>query len=187
MISETTLRETIARGAEQWRTKNKELLSCFDSEKLFETMGALNELEPDTPFGEMLKSKIAYGVPNKRNIMLTVVSEQIDEVGVIEQGIELSFDKVFLTLWDRGALNSLLVVEEIPAQAQHDLDRIAARVEASRPKARVPAAAPPPPADPVDMCVRDFHEMGSKEFQRKYLSDTRMRVHYENAISQGRI
>jgi hypothetical protein len=43
----------------------------------------------------------------------------------------------------------------------------------------------PPPADPVDVCVREFHEMGSRAFQAKYLNNSLNRKFYEAAIDRG--
>lgn len=190
MITEQKFREAIFRGSEHWRTTNKELLSCFDADKLFERIQALNDLEPSEEFGSMLKRHVVLGTPNKRNVMVAAISEQFDEEKIIEQGVALAFDRAFVTLFDRGALNKLFVVEEIPSRAQQDLDAMVARVEAAKPKPTAPTAgvvATPVPVDPVAQCVRDFHELGSKEFQRRYISDTRMRVHYEAAIASGAI
>jgi hypothetical protein len=188
MINETKLREAITRGAEQWRMRNKELLSCFDAEKLFERIHAHNDLQPDEDFGVLLKTRIIYGEPGRRNAMVAAISELgPNQEELVERGIELSFDKAFITLWDRGALHPLLVVDEVPARAQQNLDVMAARVEAARPAPKAQAVMPSPPADPVDVCVKDFHEMGSKAFQAKYLSNTNNRRFYEAAIDRGLI
>jgi hypothetical protein len=187
MINEKKLREVIYRTSEQWRAKNKELFSCFDSEKLWERVHAFTDLEPDTDFNAVLKS-LDFGVPTKRNAMRAAISEEgPDQQDTLAEALELALDRAFLTLYDRGALAKLFVVEEIPAKAQRDLDRIAARVEAAKPKASVATVAPPPPADPVDVCVKEFHELGSKAFQAKYLSNTNNRKYYEAAIEAGRI
>lgn len=188
MINRQKLNDAILKGAEQWRRDNRELLSCFDQDRLWEVIHAHNDLSPDAEFDAMLKSKITYGELNRRNIMAAAISDDVDEEGLIERGVQLSFDKAFVALWDRGALDSLLVVDDVPARAQQDLDRMAARVEAAKPAPKVvQAAPPPPPVDPVAQCVRDYHEMGSKQFQQKYLSDTRNRKYYELAIEQGNI
>jgi hypothetical protein len=188
MITKARLIETINGTSEQWRTKNKELFSCFDQDKLWEVVHAFNDLEPDAGLEAAMKS-IDCGEPNKRSIMRAVISELgPNEVDQLEAALELALDRAFITLWDRGALNSLFVVEEIPSRAQRDLDRMAARVEAAKPKApAAPVAPPPPPEDPVDVCVRDWHELGSTAFQKKYISDTRNRPYYEAAIDAGRI
>jgi hypothetical protein len=185
MINETKLREAIINSANQWRTKNKELLSCFDAERLFEIIHAYNDLEPDSGFEAMLKT-LTFGEPTRRNIMAQVVSEAgPSEEETISKGLELSFDKAFLTLWDRGALASLLAVDDIPARAQQDLDRIARNVAASTPAPKVAVAAPPPVEDPVKACVRAFHELGSKEFQALYVNNAHGRKHFDEAVSRG--
>jgi hypothetical protein len=185
MINEQKLREIIARTSEQWRSKNKELFSCFDQDKLWERIGAFTDLEPDADFGKVLKS-LTYGESTRRNVMVAAISEMGPDQGeLLANALELSLDRAFLTLYDRGALTSLLVLDEIPQRAQRDLDRIAARVEAAKPKPVVQVAAAPAPVDPVAQCVEDFHEMGMQKFKAKYMNDTRMRIHYETAIDRG--
>lgn len=39
--------------------------------------------------------------------------------------------------------------------------------------------------DPVALCVKEFNEMGSAQFKRKYLDDRRNRPIYEAAIDRG--
>jgi hypothetical protein len=104
---------------------------------------------------------------------------------MLAEALELSLDRAFLTLWDRGALASLMVVDEPPARAQKQMDAIGARVDAAKPKPVVPVVPPPTPVDPVEVCVRDWHELGMQKFKAKYMNDTRMRVHYETAIDRG--
>jgi hypothetical protein len=64
---------------------------------------------------------------------------------------------------------------------------MSARVEAARPATAAYVVPPPPPADPVDVCVKEFHELGSKAFQVKYLNNVHNRKFYEAAIAAGRI
>lgn len=74
---------------------------------------------------------------------------------------------------------------EVPAKAQRDMDLMTANVEAAAPKKVVAAAPPAPTIDPVDQCVKDFHQLGSKAFQLKYLNNTNNRRFYETAIDRG--
>ena len=185
MINERKLREIIGRTTEQWRTSRKEIFSCFDGDRLWERIHAFNDLEPDADFEKVLKS-ITYGEPNKRNVVAVAISEMgADEGEMLAEALELSLDRAFLTLYERGALNSLLVVGEIPARAQKQMDAIAARVGAAKPKPVVQVAPPPTPEDPVEVCIRDWRELGMQKFKAKYMNDTRMRVHYETAIDRG--
>jgi hypothetical protein len=187
MINEQRLREVIQRTSEQWRDRNRELFSCFDADGLWERIAAFNDLEPDVDFGKVLKS-LTYGEPNKRNVMVVAISEMgPDEEEMLANALELSLDRAFITLFDRGALSSLFVLDEIPARAQKAMDRIAARVEAAKPKPKVQVAPPPPPVDPVAQCVKDFHELGMQAFKHKYMDDTRNRIFYETAIDRGLI
>ena len=185
MINERKLREVIQHTSEQWRSKNRELFSCFDSERLWERIAAFNDLEPDADFGKILKS-LTYGESTRRNVMVAAISETgPDQEELLANALELSLDRAFLTLWDRGALTSLLVIDEVPPRAQRDLDRIVARVEAARPNPVVQVAAAPTAVDPVAQCVKDFHEIGMQKFKAKYMNDTRMRIHYETVIDRG--
>ena len=190
MITKKRFLSIIQSASEAWRKERKELLSCFDSEKLWEVLHAHIDLEPDCDLAEFSRS-LEFGEPSKRAIMRAVISESgPNQEILLENAIELALDRAFLTLFDRGALKKLFIVDEenLPVRAQCDMDRIAARVEAAAPKApAAPVAPPPPPADPVDVCVKDFHELGSAAFSKKYLSNQNNRVHYETAINAGRI
>jgi hypothetical protein len=190
MITKKRFMQIIQSASEAWRKERKELLSCFDSERLWEVLHAHIDLEPDFGLTEFSRS-LEFGEPNKRAIMSAVISESgPDQELLLENAIELALDRAFLTLFDRGALKKLLVVDEenLPARAQRDMDRVVANVEAAAPKAPVaPVAPPPPPADPVDVCVREFHELGSSAFAKKYLANTDNRHYYEMAIEAGRI
>lgn len=189
MITQKRFLAIIQSASEAWRKDRKELLSCFDSEKLWEVLHAYIDLEPDSDLAEFTKS-LDFGEPSKRAIMRAVISESgPNQEILLENAIQLAIDRAFLTLFDRGALKKLFVVDEenLPARAQRDMDRIVANVEAAKPKAVVQVVPPAPPADPIDVCVKDFHELGSKEFLAKYLSNVHGRKHYEAAIDAGRI
>jgi hypothetical protein len=101
------------------------------------------------------------------------------------EAVDLNYNRAFITLWDRGALTRLLITDELPAQAQRDLDRIAAAVEAAAPVAEQEVVIPPGPIDPVALCVKEFHEMASSAFKAKYLNNYKNRPAYEAAIDRG--
>jgi len=146
----------------------------------------LQRPEPDADFNATLK-KLTFGEPTRHNIMAQAISEEgPDQELMLANALELAFDRAFVTLWDRGALSNLIVLGEIPAKAQKDMQRITVRVEAAAPKPVVQTPPPPaPPADPVAQCVGDFHELGMQAFKKKYMDDTRMRVHFELATDRG--
>jgi len=185
MITQKRFHQILNRTAEQWRSKNKELFSCFDTDKLWERIHAFVDLEPDADLGDLTKS-LDFGEPDKRSIMRAAISELgPDQEHQLEAALELALDRAFIVLFDRGALQSILVLEEVPAKTQRDMDRIAARVEAAKPAPKAQVVAPPPPADPVDVCVKDFHEMGMQAFKTKYLNHSGNRKFYEAAIDRG--
>ena len=97
-----------------------------------------------------------------------------------------AYNTTFITLFDRGLLAHLFVVDEIPEAAQPQLDAMAAEVDAYNyvePVAEAPA--PVVQIDPVTQCVTDFHEMGSNAFKVKYLTNQRNRPIYEACIDRG--
>jgi hypothetical protein len=186
MITQKRFLAIVNSASEAWRKDRRELLSCFDSEKLWERIHAYVDLTPDSDLSELTKS-LDFGEPNKRSVLRSVISEELipDQEGKLEAAIGLALDRAFLTLCDRGALKNLSIVDEIPARAQADMDLISANVAAAAPKKVVQVAPPVPPVDPVQLCVQDFHELGSKAFQAKYLSNTNNRKFYEAAIDRG--
>jgi hypothetical protein len=161
-------------------------LSCFDSEKLWEKIHAQVDLEPDQDLGNFTRS-LDFGEPNKRSILRAAIDEEQgpDQEEKLEAAISLALDRAFLMLIDRGALKKLYIVDEIPARAQADMDRIARNVEAAAPRKVAQAVPQAPPADPVQLCVQDFYQLGSTAFQRKYMQNQNLRVHYETAIDRG--
>jgi hypothetical protein len=155
-------------AAQQWERKHAELLSVFDLAGLRETMSAFTELEAD---GGAIEQ---------------AMRDDVNPDMAILKACELAYSRAFITLYDRGALNRLLVVDEIPASAQAQLDQMAREVESAGPAPVVQSvAAPVVVEDPISRCVRDWHELGSDAFRKKYISDTRNRKFYETAIDRG--
>jgi hypothetical protein len=103
------------------------------------------------------------------------------------EAVEMSYNRAFITLFDRGALNRLLIGDEIPEHAQRDMDRIQAAVETAKPVPLREVVVPVAPGDPIDVCVREWHELGSDAFKKKYIDNRNNRVHYEAAIAAGKI
>jgi hypothetical protein len=159
-------------SADLWKKRNKELLSCFrvGDGGLWETISAYMSTEPTDPD---ILAAMDFNSDNPDWTMMTAV--------------ERSYDRAFLTLWDRGALDRLLVEDEIPEQAQRDMNRIQAAVEAAKPAPPKEVVVPVAPVDPIELCVREFHEMGSDAFKKKYLDNRNHRAHYEAAIAAGKI
>jgi hypothetical protein len=172
MISREAFGDLSRFSADQWKRKNKELLSCFrDGEGgIWDVISAYLTTESTDP--DVLKAMDYNGENPDRDMM---------------GAVEMSYNRVFITLFDRGALNRLLIGDEIPEHAQRDMDRIQAAVEDAEPAPLREVVVPVAPADPIDVCVREWHELGSDAFKKKYIDNRNNRVHYESAIAAGKI
>jgi hypothetical protein len=172
MISREAFGDLSRFSAGSWKKRNKEPLSCFrDGDGgIWDVISAYLTTEPTDP--DILKAMDCNGENPDRDMI---------------EAVEMSYNRAFITLWDRGALNRLLIGDEIPEHAQRDMDRIQAAVEAAEPAPVQEVVVPAAPLDPVDVCVREFHEMGSDAFKKKYLDNRNNRTHYEAAIVAGKI
>jgi hypothetical protein len=153
-----------------WKKRNAEILSCFDLERLQERMQAYADLET----GASVMQELSEASNQHRDA---------DAVAAVWFKV---YNESFITLYDRGLLANLIVVDAIPEAAQAQLDAMAAEVEAYNhvePVAEV--VAPVVQIDPVTQCARDFHEMGSSQFAAKYLKNTRNRPTYDAACERG--
>jgi hypothetical protein len=171
-------------GIKKWERKNAELLSCYDSAKLRSLMGTFSELESNiNPVRDLLNDQGFSDLPENQQFTAVI------------RAIEHSFDVIFLTLFDRGALDRLLVIDETTTEAEQQVERMREEIaeyeadqRALQQQAAAIAAAPVEIAiDPVDQCVADFHAMGSAQFKAKYLNNQHGRTHYNAAIAAGRI
>jgi hypothetical protein len=96
------------------------------------------------------------------------------------------YNAPFVTLYDRGLLTHLIVVDEVPEAAQAQLDAMAAEVASSTVEPVEEVVAPVVvQIDPVAQCRIDFHEMGSAQFMQRYLNNQKNRPTYEAAIDRG--
>jgi hypothetical protein len=171
-------------GARKWEKDFAELLSCYDSEKLRSIMGDFSHLEANiNPVKDLLNEPGFNDLPENQQFPFVI------------RAIRHSFNVIFNTLFSRGALDRLLVVEETTDEAEAQIDRIREEIAAYESEQRdrqdeaAAIAAEPVEVvvDPIDQCVQDFHEMGSAAFKLKYLNDQRGREHYNAAIAAGRI
>ena len=106
-----------------------------------------------------------------------------DAVAAVWMGV---YNAPFVTLYDRGLLTHLIVVDEVPEAAQAQLDAMAAEVASSTVEPVEEVVAPVVvQIDPVAQCRIDFHEMGSAQFMQRYLNNQKNRPTYEAAIDRG--
>jgi len=173
-------------GIKKWEKKNAELLSCYDSAKLRSLMGTFSEIETDVnPVRDLLNEKGLHELPER------------DQFNTVIDAVEHSFNLIFLTLLDRSTLGRLLIVSEaeITDEAEKQLSKMRQDVHAyeanqrARQQEAAAIAAEPETVveDPQDVCVREFHNLGSAAFRAKYISNTANRHIYESCVSQGRI
>jgi hypothetical protein len=158
-----------------WAKKYKEILSIFDLQRLQESMHAFVELENADEDGELIAAS-----EDERNPDAAVIA-----------AFDRLYSRVFVTLYDRGVLAPFMVLEEVPEGAQRQLDAMAGEVESHRARKAARQQAPVAPVvvaeNPVDVCVREFHELGSNAFKTKWLNNSKNRMYYERAIEAGRI
>jgi hypothetical protein len=173
-------------GIQKWEKKNAEPLSCYDSAKLRSLMGTFSELESNiNPVRDLLEEQGFSDLPENQQFSAVI------------RAIEHSFNVIFLTLFDRGALDRLLVVgqnettDEAEAEVvrmRQDVHEYESEQRARQQEAAAIAAEPAPIiVDPIDQCVADFHAMGSAQFKGKYLNNVHGREYYDSAIAAGRI
>jgi hypothetical protein len=155
-----------------WSKKYAEILSIFDLPRLQESMQAYSELE-----GADAENDLAEASRNAHN----------PDAAVID-AFKRIYTRTFITLYDRDVLAPFIVVEVIPDGAQQQLNAMADEVESYRRSKAAAQQTPVTPVvveDPVAVCVREFHEMGSNAFKTKYLNNYKNRPVYEAAIDRG--
>jgi len=158
------------------------VLSCYDTPKLRDLMQTLQQLE-DVDHLRDVCSQPGFGEQSKD-----------DQLDAVAKAARQSFEKIFITLLDRGSLHRLLVAEptdeaeaEVVRMRQDVRDYESEQRELQQQAAAIAAEPAPVVVDPVDQCVADFHALGSAQFKAKYLNNQHGREHYNQAIAAGRI
>jgi hypothetical protein len=118
-----------------------------------------------------------------------VVNQAVEDgdVSAYISGIFLSQVNAFVTLFERGALERLQVVETLPELAAEELSRL---LKYARVKASTASVAPQPAAPnvtPTEQCEKDFHDLGSSAFKTKYMANQNGRKTYEQTLAEGKI
>jgi hypothetical protein len=101
----------------------------------------------------------------------------------------------FITLYEKNALTRLQLVEDLPAEAMAEYLRIkrsigTATAHGTAPAAAQAAQAPLAPVvteTPVERAARDWTELDSSAFAKKYLNHQGNRKFYEQALAEGLI
>jgi hypothetical protein len=158
------------------------VLSCYDTPRLRDLMQTLQQLE-DVDYLRDVCSQPGFSQQSKD-----------DQLDAVARAARQSFEKIFITLLDRGSLHRLLVAEPTD-EAEAEVVRMRQEVrqyeseqrELQQQAAAIAAEPEPVVEDPHDVCVREFHNLGSGAFKAKYISNNNYRHIYETCVSQGRI
>jgi len=136
------------------------LLSCYDP-KFRVLMQDLQQLE-NVDYLRDVCNQLGFGEQSKD-----------DQLDAVAKAARQSFEKIFITLLDRGSLHRLLVAENRPTKQRRKLSgcvRMFTNMNlssaSSQQQAAAIAAEPEPVVeDPHDVCVWEFHNLGSAAFK----------------------
>lgn len=161
------------RGASEFRADAMNLLSCYELEGEFGLYSVLgNFVSTKNPLTAEINEAVQDG----------------DELALIE-AFRHAMEYSFVHLLEKGALKRLQLVEKWPAEAFAEYERIRRSVVSTT---AAPVATPVPVAPivretPVETCAREFRELSSRVWKRKWLDDQRNRPVADLAAAEGRI
>jgi hypothetical protein len=168
-----------ARGAEQFRDRAMNLISCF------------GPLEGE--FG--LYSSLSNFIQTK-GALTAEINEAVqdgDEVDLV-QAFTRAMEFAFVTLYEKKrALARLQLVENLPAEAMVEYVRMRQSVaNFINPVVAAPVVTKAPVAPvvvetPVEICVREFKELPSQAWKIKWLTNMKNRPIADQAFAEGRI
>lgn len=166
-------------GSDLWRRMFMNLISCFEQEGEFGLYAAIG----------------TYQQKHKPADAEFVAAVQAGD----EQRLVRAFCKAlaisFITLYDKGNFKRLLMVDELPAEAEAELSKMrlfaapVAPLTAEKIVAIARQIAPTAAQEltPTEQCAKDYKEMGSQYFRAKYISNTNNHLIYEQACAEGKI
>jgi hypothetical protein len=166
------------RAATEFRSRSMNLISCF------------GPLEGE--FG--LYSTLSNFVRTK-NPLSAEISEAVqdgDEVALLQVLIK-AMEVAFATLYEKGALARLQIVEALPPEAMGEWLAMSRRAgstslaAAPAPQVEEAPAIPTVVETPVETCAREWITLPSDQFRAKYLNHRGNRKFYEQALAEGRI
>jgi hypothetical protein len=164
------------RGASEFRANALNLLSCYELEGEFGLYSTL---------GNFIQTK---------NAMTAEIAEAVadgDEIALVD-AFRRAMENAFTNLVQKGALKRLQLVENWPAEADAEYERMRRSASATLATNAVPVAAKAPVAPvvretPVETCAREFRELPSNAWKSKWLNDQRNRPIADQAVAEGRI
>ena len=147
-----------------------ELLSCFNQQELWHLLG-LQVTEDDGNHEKMLGDAISRGDKEK---VLKIASDS------------LAFALYTLLQNPRSAIHDIMVTDGFSPEAEAEYVLLAERFQLRAP-VQQSAVVHDAPVDPLDQVVEDYRHMGTAQFQKKYMNDTKLRPLFDQAVAQGRI
>jgi hypothetical protein len=165
------------RAATEFRNRSMNLMSCF---------GPLE--------GEFGVYSTLSNFVRTKNPLSAEISEAVqdgDEVALLQVLIK-AMELAFATLYEKGALARLQIVEALPAEAISEWLSMSQRVGPTSPAA-APASVEETPAvrvvteTPVEVCAREFRKLPSQAWKRKWLDNRKNRPAADQAAAEGRI
>lgn len=174
-FTQTDIVKLSERAASQWRDEFSNLLSCF---------------ELNGEFGLWLVLQTYYQSKG--------LSDAVSEA--VEDGDEDAFVKAmfrtqcaaFVDLYEkRNALSRIQLVQDLPAASAVEYARLRQYAGTASAVSAAPAvrtvAAPVVTESPIEQCVREFREMPSQSWKKKWLLDQRNRPITDRAFAEGKI
>jgi hypothetical protein len=93
----------------------------------------------------------------------------------------------FAALFNRGALERLMIVDSLPELAAEELSSLL-RTAASMAKTSTAAVVPQPAnLTATEICANDWKELGASGFKTKYMNNHNGRKIYEQTLAEGKI
>lgn len=166
------------RAATEFRNRSMNQISCF------------GPLEGE--FG--LYSTLSNFVRTK-NPLSAEISEAVqdgDEVALLQVLIK-AMEVAFATLYEKGALARLQIVDALPPEAMGEWLSMSQRIVSTSPAAAPASQVEETPVvpvvieTPVETCAREWKDLPSDSFRAKYLNHRGNRKFYEQALAEGRI
>jgi hypothetical protein len=172
------VRREAERAAQTFLSTYGDLLSCF-------------RLDGDFGLWETMQSYIQSKglLPD----VLDAVNDG-DEAGY-RRAILRSQEQAFVDLYEnRNALARLQLIEHLPAEAMAEYSRMRNAIDSASSANVVPSpqvekapAVPVVTETPVETCAREFRELPSQAWKRKWLDNRKNRPAADQAAAEGRI
>jgi hypothetical protein len=160
------------RGAQQFLSEYGNLLSCYTLQGEFGMWKTLETYLQTMGLGNAVTEAVEDG-----------------DADAYTRGIFIAQVNAFATLFQKGALARLQIVEKLPDLAVEELGKLLKYVSAKS-SSVAPAVKTEPQIialTPTEQCARDYQDLGASAFKTKYLTNQNGRKVYEQALAEGKI